>query len=53
MLILCGGSPLRFLSYKRRLGARYRYITCDYVGQTPWAKGYGTFPTYHVRRRHV
>lgn len=22
---------------------------CDYVGQTPLAKGYGTFPTYHVR----
>jgi class 3 adenylate cyclase len=28
-------------------------FTCDYVGQTPWAKGYGTFPTYHVRRRQV
>ncbi|MFB2970886.1 TRAFs-binding domain-containing protein [Aerosakkonema sp. BLCC-F183] len=28
-------------------------LTCDYVGQTPWAKGYGTFPTYHVRRRQV
>ncbi len=27
-------------------------FTCDYVGQTPMAKGYGTFPTYHVRRRH-
>ncbi len=26
---------------------------CDYVGQTPLAKGYGTFPTYHVRRRKV
>jgi class 3 adenylate cyclase len=25
-------------------------FTCDYVGQTPMAKGYGTFPTYHVRR---
>ena len=25
-------------------------FTCDYVGQTPLAKGYGTFPTYHVRR---
>lgn len=23
---------------------------CDYVGQMPWAKHYGTFPTYHVRR---
>jgi class 3 adenylate cyclase len=28
-----------------------RDFTCDYVGQTPWAKGYGTFPTYHVHRR--
>lgn len=28
-------------------------FTCDYVGQTPWAKGYGTFPTYHVRRRQM
>ncbi len=26
-------------------------LSCDYVGQTPLAKGYGTFPTYHVRRR--
>ena len=25
-------------------------FTCDYVGQTPLAKGYGTLPTYHVRR---
>ncbi len=25
-------------------------FACDYVGQTPLAKGYGTFPTYHVRR---
>lgn len=24
-------------------------FTCEYVGQTPLAKGYGTFPTYHVR----
>lgn len=23
---------------------------CDYVGVTPMAKGYGNFPTYHVRR---
>jgi class 3 adenylate cyclase len=23
---------------------------CDYVGQTPLAKGYGTFATYHVHR---
>ena len=27
-----------------------REFTCDYVGQTPLAKGYGTFPTFHVRR---
>ncbi|MBM80014.1 MAG: hypothetical protein CMJ78_05405 [Planctomycetaceae bacterium] len=26
------------------------FIT-EYVGQTPLAKGYGTFPTYHVRPR--
>jgi class 3 adenylate cyclase len=26
-------------------------FTCDYVGQMPWAKRYGTFPTYHVRRK--
>ncbi len=25
-------------------------FTCDYVGQTPMAKGYGTLPAYHVRR---
>ncbi|MEY2540070.1 MAG: hypothetical protein QOG67_3810 [Verrucomicrobiota bacterium] len=25
-------------------------FTCDYVGQTPMAKDYGEFPTYHVRR---
>ena len=24
---------------------------CDYVGKTPLAKGFGTFPTYHVHRR--
>jgi class 3 adenylate cyclase len=24
-------------------------FTCDYVGQTPMAKGYGTLPTYHLR----
>ena len=23
-------------------------FVCDYVGQVPQAKGYGTFPTYHV-----
>jgi class 3 adenylate cyclase/tetratricopeptide (TPR) repeat protein len=28
-----------------------REFTCEYVGQTPLAKGYGTFPTYLVRRR--
>lgn len=26
-------------------------LICDYVGQTPLAKGYGTFRMYHVRRR--
>lgn len=26
-------------------------FACDYVGQTCLAKGYGTFATYHVRRR--
>jgi class 3 adenylate cyclase len=25
-------------------------FVCDYVGQVPQAKGYGTFPTYHVHR---
>jgi len=25
-------------------------FVCEYVGRTPLAKGYGTFPTYHVRR---
>ncbi len=25
-------------------------IRCDYVGQVPFSKGFGTFPTYHVRR---
>lgn len=24
-------------------------FSCDYVGQTPLVKGYGTLPTYHVR----
>ena len=28
-----------------------RAFTCDYVGQTPMAKGYGTLPAYHVRPR--
>jgi class 3 adenylate cyclase len=27
-------------------------FTCAYVGQTPLAKGYGTFPTYLVRRQY-
>ena len=31
---------------------RVRDFSCDYVGQTPMAKGYGTLPTYHVRPRH-
>ena len=26
-------------------------FSCDYVGQTPMAKGYGTLPIYHVRPR--
>jgi len=30
---------------------RVRDFTCHYVGQTPLAKGYGVYPTYHVRRR--
>jgi class 3 adenylate cyclase len=25
-------------------------FVCEYVGQTPLAKSYGTFPAYHVRR---
>jgi class 3 adenylate cyclase len=28
---------------------RIAEFACDYVGQTPLAKGYGTFPMYHVR----
>ena len=28
-------------------------FSCDYVGKTPYAKQYGTFPTYHVCRRRV
>lgn len=28
-------------------------FTCDYVGQTPLAKGYGTFATYHVRSKRT
>ena len=28
-------------------------FTCDYVGQTPMAKGYGTLPMYHVRSKSV
>jgi class 3 adenylate cyclase len=30
-----------------------RDFTCDYVGQTPMAKGYGTLPTYHVRPKSL
>lgn len=26
-------------------------FVCEYVGQTPMAKGYGTLPTYHVQRK--
>jgi class 3 adenylate cyclase len=28
---------------------RVNSFTCDYVGQTPLAKGYGYLPTYHIR----
>lgn len=27
-----------------------REFACDYVGQMPWAKHYGTFPTFHVHQ---
>lgn len=27
-----------------------RDVVCEYVGRTAWAKGYGTYPTFHVRR---
>jgi class 3 adenylate cyclase len=30
---------------------RVKNFTCDYVGQTPLAKDYGTLPTYHVRAK--
>jgi len=30
---------------------RAHAFTCDYIGQTPMAKGYGTLPTYHLRPR--
>jgi len=30
---------------------RVRDFACHYVGQTPLAKGYGIYPTYHVHRR--
>jgi class 3 adenylate cyclase len=33
--------------------ARVREFECAYVGQTPHAKGYGTFPTYVVHRRRI
>jgi class 3 adenylate cyclase/tetratricopeptide (TPR) repeat protein len=32
---------------------RANSFTCDYVGQTPLAKGYGTLPTYHVQIRRA
>ena len=32
---------------------RKKAFNCEYVGQTPLAKGYGTFPTYVVRRRNT
>lgn len=32
---------------------RVTAFACDYIGQTPMAKGYGTLPTYHVRRAAV
>jgi class 3 adenylate cyclase/tetratricopeptide (TPR) repeat protein len=28
-------------------------FACDYVGKMPWAKRYGTFPTYHIRRSGI
>jgi class 3 adenylate cyclase len=30
-----------------------REFVCDYVGQTPMYKNYGTFPTFMVHRRHA
>lgn len=41
------------LKLTERLAERAQGVTdftCDYVGQTSMAKGYGTFSTYHVRR---
>jgi class 3 adenylate cyclase len=35
------------IAFAERVGA----FTCDYVGQIGLAKEYGTYPTYHVRRR--
>ena len=32
--------------------AQVRGFACEYVGQMPLAKGYGTFPVYVVRREH-
>lgn len=31
--------------------ARVADFVCDYVGETPLPKDFGTFPTYHVRRK--
>ena len=33
-------------------GQHVREFSCDYVGQTPMAKGYGTLPMYHVVPSH-
>ena len=33
--------------------AQVRGFMCEYVGQMPLAKGYGTFPVYVVRREHA
>jgi class 3 adenylate cyclase len=35
------------IAFAERVGA----FTCAYVGQIGLAKEYGTYPTYHVRRR--
>ena len=31
----------------------HKTFKCEYVGQTPMAKGYGTLPTYVVRRLSI
>ena len=35
------------IAFAERVGE----FTCEYVGQIGLAKEYGTYPTYHVRRR--